>query len=401
MFGFNTVRDGDRVAVWKPDGTQRMIDGPTRFFNLTGRVFPMIRFTAEPDEYLEIKFKDGRTVHQRGPATEWFDPVKQLKITPRKAMPVDANEAVVIYREEAGKVIRRIERGPALLVMEANEWLHEFRWHGSDPEHPDVKIPRALIFNKLRVIPDQLYFDVQEVRTTDEALLTIKVMVFFELLDIEIMLNRTHDPVADFINALTADIIEFVGKTNFERFKEQTEELNDLTTYPQLTQRAELIGYKVNKVVYRGYHANAKLQAMHDNAIETRTKLILDGETEEQAQKLEDLKLERTIQREIQIQEQAVKTAEHEQRLKRMELEEELRRTREEHEAAVKRRKELNAVELEQQKALDTERVKLLNGMADLQVDLTRVLVAENRNPDKFIKIDAENNPPQFHLHGA
>jgi hypothetical protein len=41
-----------------------------------------------------------------------------------------------------------------------------------------------------------------------------------------------------------------------------------------------------------------------------------------------------------------------------------------------------------------------LDGMANLKVDLTRVLVAENRNPDKLIRIDADNDrAAQFHLH--
>ena len=45
------------------------------------------------------------------------------------------------------------------------------------------------------------------VRTADEALITVQLMVFFELDDIEKMLLQTHDPIADFINAVTADII--------------------------------------------------------------------------------------------------------------------------------------------------------------------------------------------------
>ncbi len=36
--------------------------------------------------------------------------------------------------------------------------------------------------------------------------------------------------------------------------------------------RAELIGYQINKVVFRGFHSSDALQAMHDRAIEERTK---------------------------------------------------------------------------------------------------------------------------------
>ena len=114
------------------------------------------------------------------------------------------------------------------------EWLHEFQWHGADPADPDLKIPRALRFQKLRVIPDQMYFDVADVRTADDALVVIKLMVFFELIDIDMMMDQTHDPIADFINALTADIIDHVGQFTFDQFKEHTAEFNELEYYQQL-----------------------------------------------------------------------------------------------------------------------------------------------------------------------
>ena len=41
-------------------------------------------------------------------------------------------------------------------------------------------------------------------------------MIFFELIKPEILLEKTHDPIADFINAAHADVIEIVGKYTFE-----------------------------------------------------------------------------------------------------------------------------------------------------------------------------------------
>ena len=52
-------------------------------------------------------------------------------------------------------------------------------------------------------------------RTNDDTLVTVKVMVFFELAELEVMLNNTHDPIADFINSVTADIIAFSGMVWF------------------------------------------------------------------------------------------------------------------------------------------------------------------------------------------
>lgn len=110
---------------------------------------------------------------------------------------------------------------------------------------------------------------------------------------------NVDDPIADFINAATADVIYFTAARPFEKFKADTELLNDLSVYSnvlspilvstqsnvhssQLKERGKLIGYEVDKVVFRGYLANTALQDMHNNAIETRTKLVLEQETEVQ-----------------------------------------------------------------------------------------------------------------------
>ena len=117
-------------------------------------------------------------------------------------------------------------------------------------------------------------------------------MIFFELLDIATMLETSHDPIGDFVNAATSDVVDFTGRHDFESFKQNTDKLNELETYRQLAVRASQCGYRINKVVYRGYGAPERLQLMHDQAIEARTKLQLERATEQQAQDLESFKLE-------------------------------------------------------------------------------------------------------------
>eukprot|EP00966_Prymnesium_polylepis_P026072 600941-Prymnesium_polylepis.2 len=46
--------------------------------------------------------------------------------------------------------------------------------------------------------------------------------------------------------------------------------------YQNLTTRAAGLGLHVSKVVFRGYMAPQRLQKMHDDAIERRTKLVLE-----------------------------------------------------------------------------------------------------------------------------
>ena len=409
MIGLKTVPQGERVMVLHTNGRVNYVDGPTRLAVFTAKVQPLRRTSAEPHQFLVIRKKDGTTEHVPGPAAVWFDPVVHLKIEVQDATKIDANEALVVYRKIDETVTRRIVRGPALFVPTPQEWVHQFSWHGTDPKHGYRKLPHALNFTKLLVIPDQMYFDVENVRTGDDALLVVKLMVFFELIDIEKMLDQTHDPIADFINALSADVVDYVGGNDFEAFKTKTDALNQLETYGQLTQRAEKIGYRITKVVFRGYYASDKLQAMHDNAIECRTRLILEADTEKQAQELADLKLKRELERAATRQQMEEAETQHQNRIKQLEHDAELaqRETdqkqileakwREEEIAAeVKRRQ--NTIALEHERAMHEEQTGFFTRMRELQVDLTRYLVAQYQNPDKVIRID--NGPtPQLHLH--
>src|SRR6476620_3357878 len=172
MIPLQTIRRGERVAIWTPWGEIRFVDGPTRLLLFRDRVERLRRFSAESHQYLAVRFLDGRVEHLQGPVDLWFNPVEHQAITAEEAIPIDAHEALVVYKlQQSGAVARRILKGPAQYVPQANEWLHEFCWHGADPKNPNRKIPRALKFRKLRVIPDQMYFDVCDVRTADDALL--------------------------------------------------------------------------------------------------------------------------------------------------------------------------------------------------------------------------------------
>ena len=47
---------------------------------------------------------------------------------------------------------------------------------------------------------------------------------------------------------------------SFEQFLKMSHLLSQLDSYPQLSQRADRIGYEVQKIVFRGYHSSDQLQ---------------------------------------------------------------------------------------------------------------------------------------------
>jgi len=402
MLGFRTVTRGQRVAVWNLRGEVRVIDGPARPFLFRERIQWLRRYSATSGEYLVVRYKDGRSEHLNGPVEIWEDPVGHEAVDVRKCLHVNANEVIVVYRRNGGRVERRVVKGPALFMPSAEEWLHQFSWHGTNPRGGHRKVAHALQFEKLWTIPDQTYFDVESVRTADDALLTVKLMLFFELVDIERMLDQTHDPIADFINAVSADVIDLVAGLSFEAFKDRTEALNDLETYGQLTARAERIGYRINKVVYRGYHANDKLQTMHDGAIESRTRLQLEAETERQAQELEDMKLEREASRSEQRRAMELADLEHRNDLRRREHAEQLREKKLDVDADIDARRRRDELTLEKQRAQNAERAVFLEQVRGMEVDLTRYLVAQYQNPDQLIRVEGKGEGrAQLHLHNG
>lgn len=293
-----TVEEGHKVLAIHKTGRMRIIEGPARVWRWGHRFVPMAHHVAHPGEFLIVRYRNGRQEHLVGPAHLWLDPREHLEVEKEEALQIASKEAVVVYSEVDGSVSRRVAHGPASFVPRPGEWLHTFSWHGSDGGSRGYqKVPKGLVFQKLWMMPDQMYHDVPDVRTSDDAVLTIRLMIFFELVDIERMLATTHDPIGDFVNAATSDLVELIGRQDFDTFKAHVDRLNDLAVYRQLTERATQCGYRIGKVVFRGYGAPASLQQMHDQAIESRTRLKLERATEQQAQELEDFRLERTLAR--------------------------------------------------------------------------------------------------------
>lgn len=84
-------------------------------------------------------------------------------------------------------------------MIEPNEWVHEFSWHGVDDTYKTRYVKDKNKFRILNCAPNQLYYNVDEVRTADDALIRIKLMIFYELKNINQLLSNSIDPIGDFI----------------------------------------------------------------------------------------------------------------------------------------------------------------------------------------------------------
>jgi len=397
---FYTVEEGQRALMRTPTGAIQILEGPQHVWRGRNSFQLMSHYVAHPGEFLLVRYRDGGQEHDPGPASIWFDPRRHLEIVKQDALQISANEAVVVYSrsKDETEVSRRLVSGPAMFVPEPGEWLHTFSWHASKGGSNGVqKIPNGLVFQKLWLLPDQMYHDIPDVRTSDDAVLAIRLMLFFELVDIEQMLDTTHDPIGDFVNAATSDVVEFTTRYDFEEFKKNTAQLNELDTYRQLTGRAAQCGYRINKVVYRGYGAPDSLQHMQDQAIEARTRLQLERATEQQSQELENYKLECQLARSDKRRSEQAMEATHE--LKLQNERERAALERQQH-AKEHQRRHMTAdaeVTREIREKKNAAHLAELNRLNDMGVDLTQYLT--HSRPDRVIELRG-GEQPHIHLNG-
>jgi hypothetical protein len=399
---FYTIPEGKRVLAHRPNGKIDVLAGPRRVWKGRTRFEPMCHHVAHPAQYLSIRFRDGREEIAVGPAERWLDPREHESIEIHECLDLAAKEAVVVYGAAGGEetgTSRRIFYGPGLFAPRPGEWLHRFSWHASHGGSRGAeKRPNALQFQKLCLMPDQMYHDVRDVRTSDDAVLTIRLMIFFELIDIDRMLETTHDPIGDFINAATSDVVEFTGKRSFEDFKQQTELLNEIATYGQLLHRAQQCGYKINNVVYRGYGAPDSLQAMHDEAIQTRTRLQLEKATEKQAQEVEDYRLSCQMERAARRRSEQMAEVEHDLEMKRQQSEAGLKQKERQSAFTREQRRAQEELELELRQRSDEQTRQHLQSLSEMQVNLTEYLTQSRADQVIEVRGSDATMKPDIHL---
>lgn len=118
---------------------------------------------------------------------------------------LDDSQLVVVYKRDVEssnspqQVSRRLVKGPCVYMIESNEWLHVFNWHKQDKENvghmvhsrnnQDVAASLNALITPLTLKPEFFYYYVKEVRTSDDSLITVKLMVVYELVDVNLMVN--------------------------------------------------------------------------------------------------------------------------------------------------------------------------------------------------------------------
>jgi len=174
----------------------------------------------------------------------------------------------------------------------------------------------------------------------------------------------------------------------YDEFIRSTSHFNSLDTYSGTLRMAEMIGFGIPSIVYRGYQASEKLQEMHDSAIQSRTQLHNEAENAAQLEKLEDLKLSKRLERLKREKEIEQANKQHQLEMIALEHKEALARQEKEHQEKLKHLEAERKMEEGALKRQNDERLRYYAKLEKLGVDLTKVLCTENQRVDKSIRIE-------------
>jgi hypothetical protein len=102
MVFLRKIKSGRRSIVWRINGQAQYIDGPRLVvvWPCCNRLQPLLLHQANDMQYLEIRYTDGRTEIQPGPAVLFDDPLKIISIATKDLIKLDANEMLILYTQQ-------------------------------------------------------------------------------------------------------------------------------------------------------------------------------------------------------------------------------------------------------------------------------------------------------------
>jgi len=388
-FSRRIVKDGERLAIWDNSGRLTVVDGPANPLLMSVTSELIRKYRADPNQYLIVHLKNGKNEHIPGPASIFFDPLNYDSVSIGKATNLKNDEAIVVYcsSKDVTKMERKIIFGPLAYIPSSSEWKEEFEW-GSNGT-----------FTRLKLVPENFEIDVKNVRTVDDALLTLHFMIVFQLVDIPKMLSETEDPIAAFTTAMCSDVINMSSKLTLDGFNDFTSNLSSLSSYSNLIAIAINNGFKIISVIFRGYSPTQALERLQEKSVETRTQLKLEKETQKQKEELLSFTQHSALARDAERREMETMQKEHLISLKQKEIEQDVKSKKVSDEYEYQSLKSKYDLELKNQLDKNNEDLRYLEALKGLDVDLTKVLVSRlEARPDRYLKVQGANGE-NVHFH--
>ena len=163
-------------------------------------------------EYVEVNWPWEYNVHP-----EWkIILFKKIRISEREAIVViqkDWTEKIIKWSDESEYILNPVE-----------EQLKKFSWTWSWETWPtSEKVPGSIVFDKIRLDDSQTYFSFP-VRTKDNVVINLHLMLFYSISNLNNLVKNTHDPLCEFYNKIQSEVSESISKKSFNEFKDSTNE---------------------------------------------------------------------------------------------------------------------------------------------------------------------------------
>lgn len=104
--GKRTIKHGEAAAIWSLDGTHREVVGPRLVRMFCSSIRFLTRVSATKDEYLYVRYVDGREEHKAGPASIFVNPVHHTEVLVKQNIKLQtAGDYLVVYAEGGAPAI--------------------------------------------------------------------------------------------------------------------------------------------------------------------------------------------------------------------------------------------------------------------------------------------------------
>lgn len=196
-------------------GQEKIIIGPVRIFTAFKKVEIFEQEIINEGEEATIVDEKGKRTTTKGPIVVDIHPRGQL--FPHEVLQLAENEAVVIIREDGQRKIIKGKDEPRIFIAPFDT-IYQFAWTGGTEE----KVPEGLKFTKLRLQDDQMYYTFTS-RTKDQVVVKIFLMIFWRITNLDLLVNKSSDPLGAILNKIYADMTTCIGQKKFDEFIVDTE----------------------------------------------------------------------------------------------------------------------------------------------------------------------------------
>jgi len=429
-FGGRTVKDGEAAAIWDRNGVHRQIVGPKRIW----LVFSTIRFLtshkAEPHQYLQIKYRDGRVENVEGPISIYENPTLHDAISVHNGIRLfSSNECIIVRKDTKTRKIgekpntdsvsirtfegnnsqdspienqnasshnkkNQIICGPILYFPRHDEYIHEFNW---SVINKNGDLAKETTLSKILRIKIDCSWKIGVPIVTTNSLKARAVLVFnYQIESLEKCIS-VNDPIKIMHTAVMTDAylignqiisteIQSGEKQKLEKDQEQvecnqqgekhaqqlsvTQRLSGRESYPSLFAAAHRCGFRIDSINIIEIIPCAKFQKQIDNEQQLFAEVSSEYTLKSRRRELHELEDE---DRRNEIQKKA--DLERKQIQMNAWIEEESHQFKQ---TALERRIEFARKEQEAEQGMkrqkDSTTIEFLKSLKELDVDITMFL---------------------------